>query len=126
MTQAIPYLLQGKNIILVVGGTSHTISKDTHMNYGKIVDALKAKDWAALTELVEPAKAIVNFGKGYVKIENGVVFWKGNPFNNALSNRMIEMYNEQKNTVAEICKIYDISRPSFYNYLNRRKKLIPS
>jgi transposase-like protein len=32
-------------------------------------------------------------------------------------NRMIEMYNEQKNTVAEICKIYDISRPSFYNYL---------
>lgn len=33
-------------------------------------------------------------------------------------NRMIEMYNEQKNTVAEICKIYSISRPSFYNYLN--------
>ena len=94
MTQAIPYLLQGKNIILVVGGKSHTISKDTHMNYGKIVDALKAKDWAALTELVEPAKAIVNFGKGYVKIENGVVFWKGSPFNNALSSRMIEMYQD--------------------------------
>ena len=38
-------------------------------------------------------------------------------------NRMIEMYDEQKNTVAEICKIYDISRPSFYNYLNKKKKL---
>jgi DNA invertase Pin-like site-specific DNA recombinase len=37
--------------------------------------------------------------------------------------RMIEMYDEQKNTVAEICKIYDISRPSFYNYLKRRKQL---
>lgn len=36
-------------------------------------------------------------------------------------NRMIEMYNEEKNTVAEICKIYNISRPSFYNYLNNRK-----
>ena len=36
-------------------------------------------------------------------------------------NRMIEMYDEQKNTVAEICKIYDISRPSFYNYLKNRK-----
>ncbi len=35
--------------------------------------------------------------------------------------RMIEMYNEQKNTVAEICKIYEISRPSFYNYLKRHK-----
>lgn len=39
-------------------------------------------------------------------------------------SRMIEMYDEQKNTVAEICKIYDISRPSFYNYL--RKKRIES
>jgi DNA invertase Pin-like site-specific DNA recombinase len=37
-------------------------------------------------------------------------------------NRMIEMYDEQKNTVAEICKIYSISRPSFYNYLNNRKR----
>tara|TARA_R100001132_G_C3214657_1_gene55982 strand:- start:488 stop:616 length:129 start_codon:yes stop_codon:yes gene_type:complete len=34
---------------------------------------------------------------------------------------MIEMYDEGKNTVAEICKIYDISRPSFYNYLKKRK-----
>ncbi len=39
-------------------------------------------------------------------------------------NRMIEMYNEQKNTVAEICKIYDISRPSFYNYLKQRKNAL--
>jgi DNA invertase Pin-like site-specific DNA recombinase len=37
-------------------------------------------------------------------------------------NRMIEMYDEQKNTVAEICKVYNISRPSFYNYLNNRRK----
>jgi DNA invertase Pin-like site-specific DNA recombinase len=37
-------------------------------------------------------------------------------------NRMIEMYDEQKNTVAEICKIYNISRPSFYNYLNNRRR----
>lgn len=37
-------------------------------------------------------------------------------------NRMIEMYDEHRNTVAEICKIYNISRPSFYNYLNNRKK----
>ncbi|MBT3813506.1 MAG: recombinase family protein [Gammaproteobacteria bacterium] len=36
-------------------------------------------------------------------------------------NRMIEMYDEQKNTVAEICKIYDISRPSFYNYLKKQR-----
>lgn len=35
--------------------------------------------------------------------------------------RMSEMYNENNNTVAEICKIYNISRPTFYNYINRTK-----
>lgn len=36
-------------------------------------------------------------------------------------DRMLELYDEAKSTVAEICKIYGISRPSFYNYLNKRK-----
>jgi DNA invertase Pin-like site-specific DNA recombinase len=35
--------------------------------------------------------------------------------------RMIEMYDSKKNTVGEICKIYAISRPSFYNYLQRQR-----
>lgn len=94
MSNAIPYLLQGKNIILVVDGKSHTISKDTHMNYGKIVDALKNQDWDELHDLVEPKKAIVNFGNGYVSINGTTVLWKGKPFHNALTNRMIEMYND--------------------------------
>ena len=35
--------------------------------------------------------------------------------------RMIEMYDDRNNTVADICKIYGISRPSFYNYLKKHK-----
>ena len=89
------YLLQGKNIILVIDGKSHTISKDTHISYGKIVDALKAQDWDALRDLVEPKKAIVNFGGGHVAIStDNKVTWKGQPFHNALSTRMIEMYQD--------------------------------
>jgi len=94
MSNAIPYLLQGKNIILVVDGKSHTISKDTHIAYGKIVDALKAQDWDALRDLVEPKKAIVNYGFGYVSIEGNQVLWNGEPFHNALATRMIEMYQD--------------------------------
>jgi hypothetical protein len=94
MSKPIPYLLQGKNIILVVDGKSHTISKETHISYGKIVDALKAKDWDSLRDLVEPKKAIINFGKGNVTIDGSVVKWKGQVFHNALANRMIEMYQD--------------------------------
>jgi hypothetical protein len=92
MSKAVPFLLQGKNIILVVNGKSHTISKDTHIAYNKIIDALKAQDWDALTDLVEPKKAIVDFGAGNVSINGDTVMWKGQPFHNALSSRMIDMY----------------------------------
>lgn len=39
-------------------------------------------------------------------------------------NRLVEIYHERTNTVDEICKIYGISRPSLYNYVNRNKKLL--
>lgn len=94
MSKAPAYLLQGKNIILVLNGVSHTISKDTHIAYGKIVDALKAKDWALLEDLVEPKTAIISFGAGNVSFENGEVRWKGQKFHNALATRMVEMFQE--------------------------------
>jgi DNA invertase Pin-like site-specific DNA recombinase len=36
-------------------------------------------------------------------------------------DRMMELYNEGKSTVEEIRKIFNISRPSFYNYLKKEK-----
>lgn len=94
MTNAVPYLIQGKNVILVIDGKSHTISKDTHITYGKIIDALKSKDWDALREYIEPKKALVDFGKGYVSINGNTVLWKGIPFHNSLASRMIEMWQD--------------------------------
>ncbi len=35
--------------------------------------------------------------------------------------RMMELYDQRNSTVEEICKIFGISRPSFYNYLKKRK-----
>jgi hypothetical protein len=88
------YLLQGKNIILVFDNKSHTISRDTHMSYSKIVDAIKDQDWELVRNLVEPKKAIIDFGKGNVTIKGNTVYWKGIEFHNSLSSKMIEMYNE--------------------------------
>lgn len=38
--------------------------------------------------------------------------------------KMLEHYDERKLTVEEICKIFSISRPSFYNYLKKQKNAI--
>jgi hypothetical protein len=94
MSNAIPYLVQGKNVILVIDGESHTISKDTHISYARVIECLKKQDWGGLRECVVPSKAIVNFGKGYVGIDGSTITWKGKPFHNALATRMIEMYQD--------------------------------
>jgi DNA invertase Pin-like site-specific DNA recombinase len=39
-------------------------------------------------------------------------------------NKMTRYYDEGKNTVNEICKIFGISRSCFYAYLRKRKKAI--
>jgi hypothetical protein len=91
---AVPYLIQGKNIILVLNSKSYTISKDTHIAYDKIVEALKSEDWGALDDLVEPKKAIISYAEGYISIEGEEVFWKGQPFHGALASRMIGMLQE--------------------------------
>lgn len=36
--------------------------------------------------------------------------------------RMVQLHSDQKSTVAEICKIFNISRQSFYRYLRLYKK----
>jgi DNA invertase Pin-like site-specific DNA recombinase len=33
--------------------------------------------------------------------------------------RLKKLYDARKNTVEEICRIFDISRPTFYNYINK-------
>jgi len=88
-----PYLIQGANIIVVIGTNSHTISK-SHISYAGIKQAIKDGDWDTVAELVEPKKVILNYGAGNVAIQGEDFFWKGEPFNNALSARMIEMFQE--------------------------------
>ena len=80
MNKSIPYLIQGKNILLVINGQSHTISKDTHMSFVQIVEAIKAQDWDTVAELVDTRNALVNFSQGNVTIDNDEVFWKGQPW----------------------------------------------
>lgn len=44
--------------------------------------------------------------------------------NEKQQGKMMKHYDAQKLTVEEICKIFSISRPSFYNYLKKRKKTV--
>jgi len=46
-----PYLIQGKNIVVVIGNKSHTVSK-THISYQRVLDAIKAGDWETVKDVI--------------------------------------------------------------------------
>lgn len=88
-----PYIIQGDNIILVIEGEPHTVNK-THVAYQKIVDAIKGNLWDQVKELINPTKALVNYSQGSLSIVDGEMFWRGQPFHNALATRIISMLEE--------------------------------
>jgi hypothetical protein len=90
---AYPFIIQGKNIVVVIGNKSHTISS-THITYQKVLDAIKAHDWETVKDTIEPKKVVLNYGAGNVSVQGETLFWKGTEMHNALSKRMIQMLQE--------------------------------
>lgn len=90
---AYPFLIQGNNIVVVIGNKSHTISK-THITYNKVLEAIKAGDWDLVKDTIEPKKVVLNYGKGNVSIQGETLYWKGKELHNAMATRMITMLQE--------------------------------
>lgn len=88
-----PYLIQGSNIVVVIGNKSHTISK-THITYNKVLEAIKADDWDTVKDVIEPKKVVLNYGQGNVSIQGETLFWKGEVLNTGLATRMITMLQD--------------------------------
>jgi hypothetical protein len=88
-----PYLIQGKNIVVVIGNNSHTVSS-THISYEKLKEAIKAGDWNSVQDLIEPKKVVLSYGQGNVEVQGDKLFWKGREFHNYLAAKFIEMYQE--------------------------------
>ena len=90
---SLPYLIQGSNIVVVINNQPHTISR-THITYQKVLDAIKANDWATVQDVIEPKKVVINYGKGNVEVQGDKLFWRGAEMHNALTTRMISMLQE--------------------------------
>jgi len=88
-----PFIIQGNNIVVVIGNKSHTISK-THITYNKVLEAIKAQDWDTVKDIIEPKKVVLNYGAGNISIQGETLYWKGEVLNTGLARRMIEMLQE--------------------------------
>ena len=90
---AFPYLIQGKNIVVIIDNQPHTVTS-SHIGYEKLKQAIRDNDWDVVKQVVDPAKEILNYGKGLVAIQGSKVFYKDRELRGALTARMIEMYQD--------------------------------
>ena len=90
---AYPYIIQGKNIVVIIDNQPHTVTS-THMNYEKIKEAIKANDWEAVKNVIDPKKEILNYGQGHVAIQGDKVFYKERELAGVMTQRLIGMYQE--------------------------------
>lgn len=90
---AYPYIIQGNNIVVVIGSKSHTITK-SHVAYERVKEAIKTGDWETVKDIAEPKKVVLEYGSGNVSIQGETLYWKGQEMHNALTQRMISMLAE--------------------------------
>ncbi len=88
-----PFIIQGKNITVVINNKPHTISSN-HPTYERVKEAIKTGDWDTVQNIIEPKKVVLNYGQGNVSIQGEKLFWKGQEFHNAIASRMIQMLQE--------------------------------
>lgn len=90
---AYSYLIQGKNIVVVIDNKPYTITS-THIGYEKLKEAIKASDWDTVKAVVDPVKEILNYGAGHVAVQGSKVFYKDRELVGVMTQRLIDMYQE--------------------------------
>lgn len=88
-----PYIMQGTKVTVVIGTTSHVVSK-SHPMYQRVVDAIKANDWKTVDDIIDPKKAVINYGAGNISVKGDTMYWKDEEFNTSLAKRMIQMLQD--------------------------------
>jgi hypothetical protein len=90
---AYSYLIQGKNIVVVIDNKPYTITS-THIGYEKLKQAIKDSDWDTVKAVVDPVKEILNYGAGHVAVQGSKVFYKDRELVGVMTARLIDMYQE--------------------------------
>ena len=90
---AYSYLIQGKNIVVVIDNRPYTITS-THIGYEKLKQAIRDSDWDTVKQVVDPAREILKYGAGHVAVQGSKVFYRDRELVGVMTQRLIEMYQD--------------------------------
>lgn len=77
-----------------INGKTYTVAKGSHANYFKIEEALKARDFDSIEELIDVSKAIANYVDGRVSVRNGNIYYDDQAVHNHIADRITELMSE--------------------------------
>lgn len=91
-----PYIFDptAQHLTVVIDNKQHSINKETHPNFEKVIDAIRAGDEDTVRDLVDVSAAVANYSYGFLEVKDGDVYWDGKPFHNAMVVRLLEMMKQ--------------------------------
>jgi hypothetical protein len=90
---ALPYIVNEQSIAVFIDGVPKTVYRENN-SYKAIVNAIQAKDWTEVEELIDVATSIVKFGEGNLKVLDGEIAYKGEVVHNVMTNRILKMIGD--------------------------------
>jgi hypothetical protein len=91
-TTAVTITGSGK-IAAVINGQPYSVDRD-HVNYLKIIEAIKSQDWQKFVELTDIATSISRYISSDVQVKDGLVYFKGEAIHNTLANRIVKFMGD--------------------------------
>ena len=90
---SLPYIAGRDFVTVMHDGVTHTV-REGMTNYLALRDAIRAKEWDRVPELLSPARVVETFGEGSIKVVDGEVLYNGAPLHNAVTQRIMEMVRD--------------------------------
>ena len=93
MIKAMPYILTGESITLMIDSAPVTVTiSDPY--WEEIISAVRNRDWDTAVKLANKPAVVKDFGKGHLEIKNDAVYYKGTQIHNYVVGRIFDFINE--------------------------------
>ena len=93
-TDNVAYIIQGSKILFTINGKCVPVDKESHLNYDKILIALKEDRLEDAVKLTDVSSEIESFFNGKISIRAGQVIFDGELLHTSLTTRLLEMYRK--------------------------------
>lgn len=108
---------QGK-ITACINGSIYTID-NTHPNYAKALESVKAQDWNAFLDHVDITRKVKDFVlNSDVQIVDGIIVYKGEPVHNLLTKRVISFMQQDLPFKPLLNFLYNLMENPSYRAVN--------